>query len=227
MKCSSTGEFLWARSEGGPGAAHGQDIAVDAQGNSVIVGMLGGIPIQQAIFGNTTFPVRGFAGFAVKHDAAGNILWASQLGSDNTNYSTSVALDRAGNAYVAGVYSSALPAWGPGVKLPYPGGNKNVYTVKYNPQGKVLAAQREGACGGAYYPFIAVTATQDIFLAGFFAGPASFVSTLFGKTGGQLFIARLGDLSTPSTPDNFACGTASAPAPTPPAPTPRPPPRRK
>lgn len=226
-KCSSTGDFLWARSEGGPGRASGQDIVVDEQGNSVIVGMLGGINTQQqATFGSTTFQVRGFGGFAMKHDAAGNVLWGSQLGSDNTNYSTGVALDRAGNVYVAGVYSSALPAWGPGGQLAYPGGNKNVYAVKYSPQGKVLAAQREGACDSAYYPCIAVTAAQDIFLAGFFAGLASFVSTLFEKTGGQLFLARLGNLSTPSTPDNFACsGVAPTPTPTPtPAPTPAPPP---
>ncbi|WP_254244073.1 gliding motility-associated C-terminal domain-containing protein [Hymenobacter sp. BRD128] len=227
-KCSPAGDFLWAKSEGGPGTATALDLAVDNQGNSFTTGQLGGVPGQPAVFGTAVFQVAGFAGFLVKHDPNGQVLWASQIGATNTNYGTSVALDQAGNSYVAGVFSSTLTTWGSGLQLTVSGGKKNIFVAKYDPQGRALRVQREGACGSAYGPQIAVTASQDIYLAGTFAETASFVSTLFASTNGQLFVARLGDLTTPSTPDSFSCATAptSAPAPVPvPAPTPTPAPK--
>ncbi|WP_158022689.1 gliding motility-associated C-terminal domain-containing protein [Hymenobacter coccineus] len=223
VKCSSTGEFLWAKSEGGPSDAVAFDVAVDDQGNSLITGMLSASQTGKAVFGPYTFQVGGSDGFLAKHDATGKLLWASQIGGGNTEYGTSVALDKAGNGYVAGVFSSSPSNWGPTAQISTDG-QKNVFATKYNPQGGVVVAQREGACGSAYSPSIAVAASQDIYLAGSFIGTASFVATLFQSQGSgtDIFVARLGDLSTPSTPPNFPC-SASAPVPTPP-PAPTPPP---
>lgn len=223
VKCSSTGEALWAKSEGGPSDAVAFDIAVDDQGNSLITGMLSASGTGKAVFGPATFQVGGSDGFLAKHDAAGNLLWASQIGGGNTEYGTSVALDKAGNGYVAGVFSSSPSSWGATTKMSTDG-QKNVFAAKYNSQGDVVVTQREGACGSAYSPSIAVTSSQDIYLAGFFGGTASFVATLFQSqgNGSDIFVARLGDLSTPSTPPNFSC-SAVVPAPTPtPTPTPTP-----
>lgn len=200
-------------------------MAVDAQGNSLITGMLGGTPNTVVNFGSTTFNVKGFDGFAVKHDAAGNLLWARQLGGDNTNYGTHVAFDLAGNAYVTGVFSASPATWDATGKLAITtvgGKAKNVFAVKYDALGNVLAVQREGLCGSAYYPAIAVTGSQHIYLAGTFADVASFVSTLFSSANGQIFIARLGDLRVPSTPANFSCAGPVTPPNATPAPLPMP-----
>ena len=223
MKLSSAGNVLWAKSEGGPSDAVAFDIAVDDQGNSLITGMLSASTTGRAVFGPYAFQVGGSDGFVAKHDAAGNLLWASQIGGSNTEYGTSVALDKAGNGYVAGVFSSSPSGWGTTTKMTSDG-QKNVFAAKYTPQGDVVVTQREGACGNAYSPSIAVTSSQDIYLAGSFVGTASFVSTLFQSQGNgtDVFVARLGNLSTPSTPPNFSCSTSSPPPPPAPAPVPTP-----
>jgi gliding motility-associated-like protein len=219
VKCNSNGDFLWAKNEGGPSAASVAGLVVDSQGNSLLTGMLGGSPDRKAIFGPYTFTLDSFDGFLVKHDAEGNVLWANQVGGPSTEYATGVALDKAGNGYITGIFGSQVLTLGPATKL-LSNGNKLVFAIKYDPQGKVLVAQREALCGGAINPAIAVGAKQDIYLAGYFSGTTSFAATLLQGSANDLFVAKLGDLSTPSTPDNFSC--SPSPAPPIPAPVPTP-----
>ncbi len=214
VKYSSNGAFVWARSEGGPGAARIDGIAVDGQGNSFITGMLGGSPLSTNVFGPYTFQEAAFDGFLVKHDADGNLAWASQIGGPSTEYGTGVAVDKAGNGYVTGIFGFSVATWGSATTLAS-AGNKLVFAVKYEPQGKVLAAQREALCGVAINPVIAVGPNQDIYLAGQFSGTTSFASTRLTGNPNDVFITRLGDLSVPSTPDSFTCNGQAAPAPTP------------
>jgi gliding motility-associated-like protein len=217
VKCNSNGDFLWAKNEGGPSAVTVAGLVVDSQGNSFLTGMLGGSPDRKAIFGPYTFTVDTFDGYLVKHDAQGNVLWANQVGGPSTEYATGVALDKAGNSYITGIFGSQILTLGPATKL-LSNGNKLVFAIKYDPQGKVLTAQREALCGGAINPAIAVGPKQDIYLAGYFTGTTSFASTLLRGSADDPFVARLGDLSTPSTPDNFSCSSL----PTPPTPVPAP-----
>jgi gliding motility-associated-like protein len=221
VKCDSNGNFLWARAEGGPSTTSVADVAVDSQGNSFIVGMLGGNPARTATFGKYTLQVSAFDGYLVKHDTDGNVLWANQIGGSSTEYSTGVAVDKFGNGYVTGIFGSPVVYLGPSTSL-VSANEKLVYAIKYDPQGKVLAAQREALCGGAINPAIAVGPAQDIYLTGYFSGQTSFASTLLKGNANDVFVTRLGDLSTPSTPSNFSC--TSAPAPVVPVPTPAPPP---
>ncbi len=215
VKCNSNGDFLWAKNEGGPGAARVAGVAVDGQGNSLLTGMLGGSPNHTAIFGPYTFVADTFDGFLVKHDAEGNVLWANQIGGPSTEYATGVAIDKAGNGYITGIFGSQVLTLGPTTTL-LSNGNKLVFAIKYDPQGKVLVAQREALCGGAFNPVIAVGPKQDIYLAGSFSGTTSFASTLLQGSATDPFVAKLGDLSTPSTPDNFSCNSSPAlPTPSP------------
>jgi gliding motility-associated-like protein len=220
VKCDSKGNFLWARAEGGPSSLTVADVAVDSQGNSLITGMLGGNSNYTATFGKYTLPVRAFDSYLVKHDADGNVEWATSIGGPSTEYGTGVAMDKLGNGYVTGIFGSSLVSLGPATTLTSPNNEKLVYAIKYDPQGKVLAAQREALCGGATNPAIAVSATQDIYLTGYFSGSTSFASTLLKGNPSDVFVTRLGDLSTPSTPSSFSC--TSAPAPVVPVPAPAP-----
>ena len=221
VKYSSNGAVVWAKGEGGPGEARIDGIAVDGQGNSFITGTLGGTPLHTNVFGPYTFQVGGFDGFLVKHDADGNVAWASQIGGPSTEYGTGVAVDKAGNGYVTGIFGSSVATWGPTTTLASVG-NKLVFAVKYDPQGKVLAAQREALCGVVTNQAIAVGPNQDIYLAGQFFGATSFASTLLTGNSYDAFITRLGDLSVPSTPDSFTCNGQAAPPVPVPAPTPVP-----
>ncbi len=219
-KCDAAGAFGWAVVEGGPGTVTVADIAVDGQGNSVLTGSIGGDQAPNA-FGPVAFAaVSGQDGFVVKHNAAGAVPWANQVAGADTDYGTSVALDNQGNVYTTGVFASAPTQWGT-TRLAHVGG-KNAYIVKYDPQGRVLAAQREGACGGTISRGIAVNARQEIYIAGSFYDFASFVATVFKSqaSSSDVFVAKVGDLTTPSTPDGFSCSSLAPPAPGGPPPPP-------
>jgi gliding motility-associated-like protein len=151
------------------------------------------------------------------------VLWVNQVGGPSTEYGTGVAIDKAGNSYITGIFGSQVLTLGPATKL-LSNGNKLVFAIKYDSQGKVLVAQREAWCGGAINPAIAVGPKQDIYLAGYFNGTTSFSSTVLKGNGSAAdsFVAKLGDLSTPSTPDNFSCNGLPTPPSPPPAPVPAP-----
>ena len=212
IKCDADGNFLWVRRDGSGARAGGSDIAVDQQGNLVITGM---IDTGTATFGASVFTITSIHdGFVANYDTGGTLRWVDQIKGADTDYGTSIALDAAGNAYVTGVFASLPTIWGTTTMLSRKEG-KNAFVVKYSPMGKVLAAQREGACGGTFSMGIAVNSAHEIYIAGSFSGTVSFVSTLLTSQG-SLFVAKLGDLSSPSTPDSFSCNSVST-APTIPA----------
>lgn len=89
----------WNAPLGGPDADTGYAIAGDAAGNSVIVGTfqhtatLGGVAMKSA--GAIDF-------FVAKYTPAGVPLWVRPFGGLGNDAATSVAVDSAGNVYVAG-----------------------------------------------------------------------------------------------------------------------------
>lgn len=219
-KCEATGKFSWAVGYNLGNSGSYAKLAVDAQGNSVATGSTDG-----GLFGPFALASAGGQdGYVVKHDAQGQVLWVRQVAGTDTDYGTDIALDEQGNVYTTGVFASAPTRW-ENTTLTHVGG-KNAYIVKYDPQGRVLAAQREGACGGTYCTGIAVNAQHEIYIAGTFTSIASFVSTVFDPAVGGGFLAKVGDLTVPSTPDGFSCSSvAPTPTPTPaPMPAPTPPP---
>jgi hypothetical protein len=99
-KYTRSGAFLWATSMGGAGHDSGKGIAVDATGNVFVSGRYSGA----ATFGSTTLNSPGGShAFAAKPDANGKVLWAKNgltIGRPLAD-SPDVAVDGAGNAYVA------------------------------------------------------------------------------------------------------------------------------
>ncbi len=110
VKYDAAGHQLWAKRYDSP--AHDQDearaLAIDAAGNVLVAGTV-------------TTAANGRDWITIKYDAAGNKQWDigySGAGDDNA---TSLALDLAGNAFVAGSTETA--------------GNTNYLVVKYTTQG--------------------------------------------------------------------------------------------
>jgi hypothetical protein len=111
-KLDSSGKVLWAANAGGPGTAptarntHAHNLAVDSAGNSTVVGEFQGT----LGFGATSLTAKGASdGFVARLDPSGKFVWAVQVGSDSTSGEGAygVAVDKSGNATIAGMISGA------------------------------------------------------------------------------------------------------------------------
>lgn len=103
------GTWQWAVAGGGPGHDYGNDLVLDAAGNTYAVGGCS----YQASFGNTVLTTGGDQDiFVCKIDAAGTYAWAVQAGGIGNDQATSVVRDAAGSLVLAGSTLSALAVFG-------------------------------------------------------------------------------------------------------------------
>lgn len=92
---SSAGSAVWTHQFGTGSADEGWGVAVDAAGDTYVVGTTEpSSPLQ-------TTPPKTHC-FVRKYDAAGKERWANQFGSEDVDLAFSVSIDPAGHAYVAG-----------------------------------------------------------------------------------------------------------------------------
>lgn len=101
-----SGGVLWARSFGDGSVQRAYDVAVDANGDVLIVGWLAG----SADFGGGLLTSAGsYDLFVAKlNGATGNHLWSRRFGDGGYQGGVSVSLDSTGNAAVAGVFNGSL-----------------------------------------------------------------------------------------------------------------------
>lgn len=157
VKYDPAGNVVWLRQFGSTNNDWGNAIAVDANGNSFIVGdTLGQLPDQDAN--------RGYDFYIARFDAQGNRQWIRESGTASTGHTdaaNSVAIDAAGNAYMAGVVGNT---YGTSPRL---NTATDAYVAKYDSSGNQLWFSRIAGEGSeiAY----AVAASVDgsaIYLAG-------------------------------------------------------------
>ena len=123
-----TGPALtWNTFLGGAIESHGHDVVLDANKNIYVVG------ISNSSWGS---PVRAYSGanfdaFVAKLSPSGALLWNTFLGGDGDDMCHSIALDPAGNIYVAG---TANLTWGSPVRA-YQGGMHDVWAAKLDTNG--------------------------------------------------------------------------------------------
>jgi len=101
-KYDASSNLVWTRQFGSSSTDDAIAIGVDAAGDSYVAGWTDGTLPGQTSSGNTDAFVR-------KYDAAGNVLWTRQFGSSFYDFALAVAVDAAGNSYVAGYTQGTLP----------------------------------------------------------------------------------------------------------------------
>jgi hypothetical protein len=131
--------LLYSTYLGGSNRDHGREIAVDADGNASVAGFTV----------STNFPTRNalqrnFGGgfddaFVAKLNPEGSmLLYSTYLGGNDEDSARDIAMDAAGNIYVAGRTQSPNFPTRNALQRVYGGGDNDAFVAKLNPEGTML-----------------------------------------------------------------------------------------
>lgn len=169
-------QWGWARNGVGDGYDQALAVATDPAGNVIAAGnftsdsiRFGAITLQNHTPGDDDL-------YVVKYDAAGNVLWARSAGAALDDKATAVTTDADGNVYLAGYFYSPTITIGT-YTFTNAGNVGDILVVKYDPDGTVLWATREGAAGLEIPYAIAVDDQQNMIVAGRFSSNAITIGT--------------------------------------------------
>ncbi|MDB6112916.1 MAG: hypothetical protein JWR69_4666, partial [Pedosphaera sp.] len=155
----------WVRRGGGAGADLANSVAVDSNGNSYVLGTYG----ATAQFGGVSLTNRGTGRdiFVAKYDPQGGLLWVKSGGGTNYDYASQIALDAAGNCYIAGSIGGSRGAFDSATLTNNGIASTFIFIAKYDPLGNVVWA-REASAFGNYLGVggIALDAAGNLFLGG-------------------------------------------------------------
>ena len=181
----SRGAHLWSRQLAGPQAEMCDALAVDREGNAVLVGNFWGT----ADFGAGPVASRGGIDIFVTSFAPdGQTRWSKHFGGSSNDSASRLAIDAQGNVILSG-YTMAEIDFGGG-NLPSRG-IYDTYLAKFASNGDYLWAKRLGGASSEFGGGVAVDLSGDLFLAGTFYADVDFgAGTLPNAGGSDLFVAR-------------------------------------
>jgi hypothetical protein len=184
--CASN--LVWAKAAGDAAAQAVSGVAVDAQGNTLLVGTftgtidLGNGPLASA--GGTDI-------FLAKLDASGATLWSKRFGDAADQAGTAVAVDDVGTAYITGSVKGTVdfglgPLTNPGDPL------TDVYLAAFSSTGTAIFSKRFASTFAQAASAIAVDDANEILLGGTFGSSADFgCGALPGAGGSDVFLAKV------------------------------------
>ena len=174
VKYSPEGDVLWARSGGSELTDGCRGVAMDAAGNAHMAGYFGlALPAGgTATFGPFILTTAGLDDIlVVKYSREGDVLWAESGGGTLRDQAADIDVDAAGNAYVVGPFEETA-SFGPFILTS--AGDYDAFLVKYSPEGDVLWARSGGGPLEDFVLDVALDASGNAYIAGFFYGTATF-----------------------------------------------------
>lgn len=154
IKIDSMGNEVWSQQIGRSGSDVANSVDVDPAGNVYLsghtTGNIGGVPAGNA------------DAFLVKYDASGRYLWARQIGTEAVDGSHSIALDSAGNAYMAGSTRGDL--------IEPSAGELDAFLIKYDAIGSIVWSRQLGSEYSDSSSSVAVDSLGNVLIAGYTEG---------------------------------------------------------
>jgi hypothetical protein len=197
-KLDAAGNFVWAKQLGGTTNDNAFSITVDASGNVYTTGFFTGTADFNPGAATVNLISAGLRDiFVSKLDAAGNFVYAKQLGGTGTESGNSITLDAAGNVYTAGDFSSTADFDpGAGTVNLTSAGNADIFVSKLDATGNFVWAKGMGGTGIDIASAIAVDAAGNVYTNGGFEftvdfdpGAATFNLTSLGNE--EVFVSKL------------------------------------
>lgn len=185
---AQTPQWVWGTALGGRSNGEGYAAMVrDATGNLYVVADFEG---TQSLGGPDT-TAQGFSDcFISKYDANGTWIWSQHFGGTSTiTKAGGIALDAAGNIYVAGSFTFQVNI---GPQLLISTGQRDGFIAKLNPSGNILWGKKFGG-SGSDEPLCMSSVGNEIYIAGYYSqafsdGAISFPATSSNSEDG--FIAK-------------------------------------
>lgn len=170
IKYDPQGNVVWSASGGGTGLDNANCVAVDAAGNVYVAGFIS----ANATFGgqSATNSSPNFSQiFLAKYDSLGTIQWIRTGGGAGNDYAEDLAIDAAGNIYLAGSYSQSAQF---GMLTTNSAGLQDAILVKYDPNGNALWLK---TCAGKALDNgygVGCDSTDGVYFTGYFSDTATF-----------------------------------------------------
>jgi hypothetical protein len=185
VKYNKSGIVQWAKNAGGTLNDIGKSIAIDSTGNIYITGFFSGT----ATFDNTTVTSAGKEDiFIAKYTNNGTLTWVRKAGGSGNDFSTDIALDKDGNAYITGDYNAGAVF---GTKTILNKGGTDIFVVKYTSTGDYEWVKACGGTGGDLSNSIAIDINGAVYITGNFETNAVFGNTTLNSKGGSdIFVAK-------------------------------------
>jgi hypothetical protein len=184
---NASGSLVWAKRAGGASKDAATGIDVDGSGNSYITGEFQ----NNASFGSTTLTSTGSLPdiFLARYDASGNVLWAKGAGGSSGDYGRNIAVDASGNSYITGEIEGSASF---GSTTLTNSGGADIFIAKYDASGNALWAKGAGGNLEDRAAGIALDASGNAYISGYFLGAASFGSTTITSSGSSdIYVAKL------------------------------------
>jgi hypothetical protein len=176
-KYSAAGKLEWIQTAGGAGYDYGHAIAVDDKGDIVVTGAV----VGDAEFAGQQFPnPKGSHPFCAKYHGDGSLVWVRVATGSAGGSGHGVAIDGAGNIYMAGL-SSGSGQFG-AQPLVTPKGSSAVL-AKLSPAGEVLWIAQNFGEPSCLFHEIACDREGRVWASGMFKGTARFGEETFTAPG--------------------------------------------
>jgi len=188
----------WAKQLGGTSREIGNSIGIDSSGNVYTTGRFEGIADFDP--GADATELTSFGGIDVyisKLDAAGNYVWAKQMGGTGDDAGISMAIDPSGNVYTTGSFQGTAD-FDPGTDMANltSAGSNDIFISKLDADGNYVWAKKMGGTGNDIGHSIAIDASGNVYTTGRFEGTVDFdpgpgTTNLTSEGGTDVFISKL------------------------------------
>jgi len=187
----------WVKPINGNANTFAQNIAVDAQGNSYVLGeFTESIDLDPSAAEHTLTSLGEYDIYVAKYDANGNFAWATHYGSTGAEATRYITVDTAGNIYATGQFSGTIDFDAGAGNTSFTNmGFGDIFVTKLNGDGDLIWAKQIGGPGADWCEAINIDASGNALLTGFFRGTVDFNpgSETFSLTafGDDAFICKL------------------------------------
>ncbi len=198
MKLGASGNVLYSTYFGLSGSVNGRGIALDASGNAYVTGYIspGSVPATLGAF--QASPQGGEDAFAAKFSTSGTLVYCTYLGGTSDDIGNAIAVDSAGNAYIAGSSDSSSFSGAPaGGAQTSNHGLFDAFVAKLNPTGTGLAYFTFlGGSSDDRAEALAVDASGNAYAGGYtsstdLATTPSVLQAAYGGGSSDGFVAKL------------------------------------